>query len=102
MDKWADCLISAVKTSADQIYIDFVQCHSDFGCVVCENIILSRADLISKIKKGNSCTTVFRTPMGKWRKGEEVRLVIVDGKDFLRIDLANTVASDNFGDVPEF
>jgi hypothetical protein len=102
MDKWADCLISAVKTSPDQKHIDFVECHSDFGCVVCENIILSRTDLISKMKKGCTYATVFRTPMGKWRKGQDVHMVIVDGKDFLRTDSKNNVASDNFDEVPEF
>ncbi len=102
MDKWADYLVSAVKTNPDQIHIDFVECHSDFGCVVCEDIILSRTDLISKIKKGGTYATVLRTPMGKWRKGQEVHLVTVEGKDFLRTDLKTTVASDNFDDVPEF
>ena len=40
--------------------------------------------------------------MGKWRKGQDVHLVTVDGKDFLRTDLKNNVASDNFDEVPEF
>jgi hypothetical protein len=102
MDKWADYLISAVKTNPDQQRIDFVECHSDFGCVVCENIILSREDLISKIRNGCTCTTVFRTPMGKWRKGQDVHLVIVEGTEYLRTDLKTTVASDNFDEVPEF
>ncbi len=101
MDKWADYLISAVKTNPDQKHIDFVECHSDFGCVVCEHIIISRIDLISKIKNGCTYATVFRTPMGKWRKGQDVRLVTLDGKDFLRTDSIDTIASDNFEDVPE-
>jgi hypothetical protein len=102
MDKWADYLVSAVKTNSDQKHIDFVECHSDFGCVVCENIIVSRVDLISNIKKGCTYATVFRTAIGKWRKGQEVRLVNVNGEDFVRTDLKNTDASDNFDEVPEF
>ena len=47
MDKWADYLVSGVRTGPDQKRIDSVECHSDFGCVVCENIIISRTDLIS-------------------------------------------------------
>ena len=39
--------------------------------------------------------------MGKWRKGQDVHLIIVDGKEFLRTDLKNNVASDNFDEVPE-
>ncbi len=102
MDKWADYLVSGVKTSPDQKHIDSVEVHSDFGCVVCENIILSRTDLIVNIKKGCTYATVFRTAIGKWRKGQEVRLVTVGTEEFLRTDSKNNVAADNFDDVPEF
>jgi hypothetical protein len=102
MDKWADYLVSGVKTSPDQKHIDSVEVHSDFGCVVCENIVLSRADLIVNMKKGTTYATVFRTAIGKWRKGQEVRLVNVGGEEFVRTDSKNTIASDNFDDVPEF
>ena len=101
MDKWADYLVSGVKTSTDQKQIDSVECHSDFGCVVCENIILSRDELILNIKKGCTYATVFRTAIGKWRKGQEVHLVNVNGQEFIRTDSKNTLASDNFDDVPE-
>ena len=74
MDKWADYLISAVKTNPDQIHMDFLECHSDFGCVVCENIVLSRTDLISKIKTGCTYATVFRTAMGN---GAKVKMCIL-------------------------
>jgi hypothetical protein len=101
MDKWADYLVSGVKTGPDQKYIDSVEVHSDFGCVVCENIVLSRTDLIVNMKKGCTYATVFRTAIGKWRKGQEVRLVNVGGEEFLRTD-SKSAASDNFDDVPEF
>ena len=82
MDKWADYLISGVKTNPDQKHIDLVECHSDFGCVVCENIILSRTDLIVNMKKGCTYATVFRTAMGKWRKGQQINLINVNGEEF--------------------
>ncbi len=101
MDKWADYLVSAVRTSSDQKFIDSVECHSDFGCVVCENIVLSRGELILNMKKGCTYATVFRTAIGKWRKGQEVHLINVNGQDFLRTDTKSNLASDNFDDVPE-
>jgi len=101
MDKWADYLVSGVRTGPDQKRIDSIECHSDFGCVVCENLILSRTDLILNMKKGCTYATVFRTAIGKWRKGQEVHLVNVDGEDFIRTD-SNKTASDNFDNVPEF
>jgi hypothetical protein len=101
MDKWADYLVSGVRSGPDQNRIDSIECHSDFGCVVCENLILSRTDLIINIKKGCTYATVFRTAIGKWRKGQEVHLINVNGEDFLRTD-TNSTASDNFDNVPEF
>jgi hypothetical protein len=100
MDKWADYLVSGVRTSPDPKYIDSVECHSDFGCVVCENMTLSRMDLIVNIKKGTTYATVFRTAIGKWRKGQQIRLINIDGQEFLRSD-NNNEASDNLDDVPE-
>jgi hypothetical protein len=101
MDKWADYLISGVRTSPDPKYINSVECHSDLGCVVCENLTLSRTDLIVNMKKGCTYATVFRTAIGKWRKGQEIHLINVNGEEFLRTD-SKKDASDNFDDVPEF
>jgi hypothetical protein len=100
MDKWADYLVSGVKTSPDPKYIDSVECHSDFGCVVCENMTLSRTDLIVNIRKGVTYATVFRTAIGKWRKGQEIRLININSQEFLRSDNKNE-ASDNLDNVPE-
>jgi hypothetical protein len=101
LDKWADYLVSAVKTNPNQTHIHSVEVHSDFGCVVCETLIFSRADVISNMKKGCTYTTVFKTAIGKWRKGEDVHLVNINGEDYLRTDI-KSVASDNFERVPEF
>jgi hypothetical protein len=99
LQKWADYLISGVKTDSNQNLIT-VEAHSDFGCMVCETAVFSRADVIANLKKGVTFSTVFKTPMGKWRKGEDVRLVTVNGVEFLRTD-NNCVAQDQFDNVPE-
>jgi hypothetical protein len=101
MDKWADYLISSVRSGPTPNRIDCVEVHSDFGCVVCENKVLSRAEVIADIKKGTRYVTIFKTPMGKWRRGETVHLVTVNGEEYLRID-ENEEASDNFENTPEF
>jgi hypothetical protein len=101
VDKWADYLISAVRTSPVPTRIDCVEVHSDFGCVVCETLITSRAEVIANIKKGCKYTTVYKTAMGKWRKGEDIHLATVNGEDFIRIDTKN-VAADNLENTPEF
>lgn len=100
MQKWADYLISGVTTDINQNRIKTVEAHSDFGCMVCETTIFSRADVITNLKKGVTYSTVFKTAMGKWRKGDDVRLVTVNGEDYLRTD-NNCVAQDQFDNVPE-
>ena len=101
MDKWADYLISAVRSNPGMQSIDSVEVHSDFGNIVCETCIMPRALVIEQIKNGRRFATVFRTPIVKWRKGQDVRVVTVGGVDYLRTD-SNSVASDNFDNVPEF
>jgi hypothetical protein len=100
MQKWADYLISGVKSITGSNLINCVEVHSDFGCLVCETTIETRAQVIANIKQGISYATVFRTTLGKWRRGEDVRVVTVDGVEYLRTD-AKPEASDNFNDVPE-
>jgi hypothetical protein len=100
MQKWADYLISAVRTHPNLPRVDSLEVHSDFGCMVCKTDIISRAEVIAIIKKGCTYSTVYRTPMGKWRKGEDVRLVTINGEDYLRTD-AESKPSDQFDNVPE-
>ncbi len=100
MQKWADYLISGVKTDSNSNRVKTLEAHSDFGCMVCETKVFSRDDVINHMKQGLTFSTVFRTPMGKWRKGDDVRLVTVEGKDYLRTD-SQVVAGDQFDNVPE-
>jgi hypothetical protein len=99
LQKWADYLISGVTTSG-QNQIRTVEAHSDFGCMVCETTVFSRADIIANMKRGVTFSTVFKTAMGKWRKGDDVHLVTVNGEDYLRTD-NRCVAQDQFDNVPE-
>ncbi len=101
MDKWADYLISAVRSNPGMPNITSVEVHSDFGNIVCETCIMQREQVIAKIKEGCRYSTVFKTAIGKWRKGQDVRIITVAGKEYLRTD-SNTVAEDNFDNVPEF
>jgi hypothetical protein len=100
LHKWADYLVSAVRTHPNQNRIESLEVHSDFGNMVSETALLSREDVIANIKKGVTYSTVFRTAMGKWRKGEDVHLLTINGEDYLRTDTENT-PQDQFDDVPE-
>ena len=101
MEKWADYLISGVKTNPNLTLIDSVEVHSDSNAVAYETLNLSRTDIINNIKKGFTYTTVYKTKTGKLRKGEKIYLVNVNGEDYLRTDTKSNVAQDNFDNVPE-
>ncbi len=100
MQKWADYLISAVKTNPNQPLVDSLEVHSDFGNMVCQTEIVSRAEVIANIKKGVTYSTVFRTAMGKWRKGDDVHIATVGGVDYIRTD-KDSLPQDQFDNVPE-
>jgi hypothetical protein len=102
MQKWADYLISAVKSGPTITRIDSVEVHSDFGCIVCETLILSRGEVIANLKKGYTYTTIQKTAMGKWRKGEDVLLVTIDGEEYIKVGENDLKPCDNFENVPEF
>jgi hypothetical protein len=101
MQKWADYLISAVKTATGSSTAEAFEVHSDFGSMVCETAVEKRAEVVANLKHGVTYSTVFKTAMGKWRKGNDVHLVTINGQDYLRTN--NTlVARDQFDEVPEF
>jgi len=45
--------------------------------------------------------TIYKTDAGKWKMGEDVRIVKVGNEEFIRTD-ANSKAADNLGNLPEF
>jgi hypothetical protein len=102
MQKWADYLISAVRSGPTQARIDSVEVQSDFGCVVCETLIVTRAEVIANLKKGCTYTTIQKTTMGKWRRGEDVCLVNVNGEDYIKAGANDCKPQDSFENVPEF
>jgi hypothetical protein len=100
MQKWADYLISAVKTVTGSSTVEALEVHSDFGSMVCETTVVKRDDVIANLRRGVTYSTVFKTAMGKWRKGDDVHLVTIDGKDYLRTN-NELVPRDQFDEVPE-
>ncbi|NLF88579.1 hypothetical protein GX563_07130 [Candidatus Bathyarchaeota archaeon] len=100
MQKWADYLISAVKTVTGSSTVEALEVHSDFGSMVCETAVVKRDDVIANLRRGVTYSTVFKTAMGKWRKGDDVHLVTINGKDYLRTN-NELVPRDQFDEVPE-
>lgn len=101
MAKWADYCISAVRYNPEHTHIVKVRVHPDLGDKIGTSSEMARSDVVNAIERGNSFVTISVNPDGAWKKGEDVRIIIVGGVKYLRTD-ANSKAADNLGNLPEF
>ncbi|MCP4228854.1 MAG: DUF3892 domain-containing protein [bacterium] len=100
MAKWADYLISKDRYDKDRNHIVQVRRHNNNGDSVGISETVSRVNVISSLEKGFTYVTIYKEN-GKWNKGEDVRIISVNGKKYIRTD-ANKKEADNLGELPEF
>ncbi len=101
MAKWADYCISAVRYNSEHTHIVKTRVHADSGDSIGAANEWTRAEVVDAIGRGKTFVTITRNSDGKWSKGEDVRIVTVNGTKYIRTD-ANSKASDNLGNLPEF
>lgn len=101
MEKWADYGISAVRYDQNNQYIDKVKVHLDNGDKFGQGEAWSRKDVISKINDSKTFITIIKDSDGKWKKGQDVHVITVDGEQFLRTDV-NKRKSDNLENLLTF
>ena len=101
MAKWADYCISAVRYNAEHTHIVKVMVYPDNGDKLGNSSEWARLDVVNAIGQGNSFVTIYKNSNGNFDKGEDVRVVTVNGVKYIRTD-ANSKASDNLGNLPEF
>ena len=87
MTKWADYGISAVRYDED----DTIGAAED----------RSRENVLSKMDDGKTFVTILKGEDGNWRKGNDVHIVPVDGRRFLRTD-ANERDQDNLENLSKY
>ena len=100
MAKWADFGISAVRYSTDKTYIDKVKVHEDLDTSFSSGVEKTRQQVVAGTKFGQTYVTILRVN-GKWRKGQDIKVIEVDYEQFLRTD-ANKTKNDNLNNLPEF
>ncbi|MBD3375764.1 DUF3892 domain-containing protein [candidate division KSB1 bacterium] len=101
MAKWADYCISAVRYDEDETHIDKVKVHEDKEDSIGSASEWTRSSVASKIDSGNTFVTITKNSDDKWNKGEDVHIIKVNEKKYIRTD-ANKKESDNLGDLPTF
>jgi hypothetical protein len=101
MDKWADFGISAVRYSSDDDkHIEKVIAREDKGDTFGVSIEESREEVINKIRANKTYITIVKGKDNKWKKGQDVHIIVIDGEEFIRTD-ANKKKSDNLENLPE-
>jgi len=101
MDKWADYCISAVSYNSKKTHIEKVKVHEDNGDTIGNPSVWLRTDVVSSLESDNTFVTISKGTDGKWKEGEDVRIVKVNGTKYIRTD-SNKTASDNLRNLPEF
>jgi len=93
-DKWADYLISKVRYNDRETHITKVLSHNDDGDTFGTSYETSRARVIEVLKAGYTFVTIYKNASGKYDRGAEVRVVRIEGIDYIRTD-ADATKKDN-------
>jgi hypothetical protein len=101
MSKWADYGISAVRFNASHTHIDKVRVHPDNGVTIGASTECSRTDIVAAIKKGTTYVTILKGSDDKWKKGQPVIIININGTDYIKT-VDNGKAADNLDNLPEF
>lgn len=98
MAKWADYVITGKRE--DQTKITHVERRVDNGGSLGVATTVSRQTVVNDIKINKKTHVTAYRKDGKWQKGEDVRVVTVNGVDYLRTD-ANQTPKDNLDNLPD-
>jgi hypothetical protein len=101
MAKWADFVITKVRYNREHTQIVEVEVRVDSGETISgEARRMLRQDVVTAIRGGTTFSTAYLRD-GKWQKGEDVRVVTINGDRFIRTD-NNSITADNLGSLPEY
>ena len=101
MAKWADYCISEVSYNSEHTHIVKVSAREDKGDSLGSPSDWTRSQVVSALETNKTFITVTKGNDGKYIKGEDVRIITVNGVKYIRTD-ANSTAADNLGNLPEF
>ena len=101
MEKWADYGISKVRYNAERTHITKVKVHEDKGDTIGSAAEWTRNQVVSAIEGGKSFVTILQGNDNKWKKGQDVHIITINGVKYIRTD-QNRRASDNLENLPEF
>lgn len=101
MGKWADFCISEVRYDTEHRHITHVNVHKDNGDSIAPPKTYMREEIVDAIRKEVSFITIFKDSNGKWLKGQEVMIIVINRKEYIQTE-NNNKEIDNLESLPEF
>ncbi len=101
MAKWVDFGISAVSYNEKRTHIEKVRVRVYNGETFGPGVVITRELVVKEIHNEKTYATILKTDEGGWRKGQDVHIITVSNKEYLRTD-ANKTGKDNLENLPEF
>ena len=98
--KWADFAVTAVHYNFWRLHIETLKVQPDNGDSLGDQVVQTRVEIVRLIEQGHRFVTAYFRD-GKWQRGEDIRVIKVNGTKYLRTD-NNSSDNDNLGGLPEF
>ena len=100
MSNWADYGISAVQYNREHTHIEKVKVHEDPGGRTGSGKEWLRTDVVSFLDRDITFVTILKNGTnGKWRKGQLVHVVPINGVKYIRTDKGVEGDNDDLGDL---
>lgn len=97
----ADYYIEKVRYNKDHTRIIWVSVHQDNESKLGGAYNMVRKKIMSLMRAGKLFMTIYRTPEGKYRKGQKIAVVRVNGSDYIRTD-QQEIEQDQLENLPDF
>jgi hypothetical protein len=97
-EKWAYYLISAVRYDETGEHIERVLVHEYWLHLIVGGAAWLRRNIRMALERDSAVCTIRRAEDRTWLRGDDVRLVEVDGETYLRID-DRPIARDDLGNL---
>lgn len=99
--KWAHFGISAVRYNTEHTHLEKVLMHPDDRESIGRATEQNRVHIIAAIKKGITFVTILKSNEGKWKKGQPVRIIMINGTEYIKTE-ENPKECDNLEHLPDF
>ncbi len=97
----ADFYIEKVRYNKGHTRIVWVSVRQDSSSRLSGPHNMVRKKMVSLLREGKQFMTIFRSPEGKYRKGQKISVIQVKGVDYIRTDQDET-EKDQLEDIPEY